>query len=164
MNAAPFSDLTRPIRVGVVGAGYFSQFHLQGWARCPQAAVVAICDADFARAQAAASLHNIAGCYQDAATMLASEDIDLVDVIVPPVHQVAVLRATLAKNIPTICQKPKCHSSCTKTSVSCRGFGKPSASLKRGSLGRRTAFCFASVPVTGKAQRLTWAGSPIFAK
>jgi D-apiose dehydrogenase len=106
MNAAPFSDFTRPIRVGVIGAGYFSQFHLRGWARCPQAIVVAICDADFARAQAAANLHNITGCYQDVATMLASHDIDLVDVIVPPTHQGEVLRTTIAKNIPTICQKP----------------------------------------------------------
>jgi D-apiose dehydrogenase len=106
MNAAPFSERTRPIRIGVVGAGYFSQFHLRGWASCSQAQVVAICDADFERARAAAKTHGIARHYQDVETMLAGEELDLIDVIVPPAHQAVVLRATIGKSIPTICQKP----------------------------------------------------------
>ena len=37
---------TSPLRVAVVGLGYFSQFHLRAWQRIGEAALVAVCDRD----------------------------------------------------------------------------------------------------------------------
>ena len=36
------------IKVAVVGTGYFSQYHLDGWARLPEAKLVAVCSLDAA--------------------------------------------------------------------------------------------------------------------
>ena len=33
-----------------IGAGYFSQFHLEAWSRIPEVAITAICDLDRPRA------------------------------------------------------------------------------------------------------------------
>ena len=35
-----------PRRVAVVGAGFFSQFHLEGWAQLDGVQVVGLCDPD----------------------------------------------------------------------------------------------------------------------
>ncbi|MBI2477564.1 MAG: Gfo/Idh/MocA family oxidoreductase, partial [Planctomycetia bacterium] len=37
-----------------IGAGYFSQFHFDAWQRIPEVELLAICDADASRAEAAA--------------------------------------------------------------------------------------------------------------
>ncbi|MEM9788080.1 MAG: Gfo/Idh/MocA family oxidoreductase, partial [Pseudomonadota bacterium] len=40
------------LRVGCVGAGYFSQFHINSWQRIPDAKLVAVCDRDLDKARA----------------------------------------------------------------------------------------------------------------
>lgn len=53
------------LRIGFVGAGAISQYHLVGWSETPDAQVVAICDIDEARARAKAQAFNVATVYSD---------------------------------------------------------------------------------------------------
>ncbi|MBE9640718.1 Gfo/Idh/MocA family oxidoreductase [Salipiger pacificus] len=94
-----------PLRVACLGAGYFSRFHYDSWARMPAAAVVAACDTDIDRARATG--HR---AYDDLATMLRAERPDLLDIIVPPAAHATALRTAIAHGVSwIICQKPFCR-------------------------------------------------------
>lgn len=95
-----------PWRIAVVGAGFFSQFHLEGWAQIPGVEVVGLCDFDVAKANALAQKFGIIKVYDNLTTMLDEAAPDLVDVVTPPVSQAAILNALYARGLPIICQKP----------------------------------------------------------
>ena len=54
-------------RVGLIGAGMISPYHLTGWSRLERAKVVAICDPDRARAEERAKAFGMPAVYTDAA-------------------------------------------------------------------------------------------------
>src|SRR5215207_9439906 len=89
-----------------VGAGYFSQFHYEAWARLPGAEIVAVCDPDGARAAAACLAHVIPRHYADHHRMFATECPDFVDVIAPPATHAEIMQAAAERGIHVICQKP----------------------------------------------------------
>ena len=89
-----------------IGAGYFSQFHYDGWSRIPSVQIIALCDTDRSRAESVARQHNIPSVYTDYQKMLAKERPDFVDVITPPDTHQAVCQAAFDLGIPVICQKP----------------------------------------------------------
>ncbi|WP_420394539.1 Gfo/Idh/MocA family protein [Acuticoccus sp.] len=97
------------LTVALIGAGYFARFHREAWTREPRARLVAICDTDAARAQAAADEVG-ATAYTDAASMLAAEQPDLVDIATPPHTHRDLVGLTVSHGIPTICQKAFCRS------------------------------------------------------
>jgi D-apiose dehydrogenase len=95
-------------RVALIGAGYFAQFHLQAWQRLAQEGqcdLVAVCDSDIKKSLQAASRSD-ALPYIDAAQLIHEQTLDLVDIATPPASHAALLALTLARNLPTICQKP----------------------------------------------------------
>ncbi|MEL6205043.1 MAG: Gfo/Idh/MocA family oxidoreductase [Pseudomonadota bacterium] len=93
------------LRVGVVGAGYFSQFHLGSWGRIAEADLVGICDADLAKAEAFG-----APAFSDLSEMLTTAKPDLLDIVVPPVAHAACIRAAITAGVQwIICQKPFCR-------------------------------------------------------
>ena len=106
MTALRASGLTAPRRVAVVGAGFFSQFHLEGWRQLPGVELVGLCDADAARAQALALRFGIARVFTEVAHMLEATRPDLVDVVTPPASHAEVLGTVLEQKLPVICQKP----------------------------------------------------------
>lgn len=89
-----------------VGAGYFSQFHYEAWRRVAGAQVVAIADADAARAEAAAGGHGVGRAYADYRAMFERERPDFVDVITPPATHHEVCLAAAEAGAHVICQKP----------------------------------------------------------
>ncbi len=94
-----------PLRVACIGAGYFSQFHYGSWARMERVNMVGACDRDPARA-AATGLPP----YSDLSTMLAEQQPDLLDVILPPDGHVDTIRTALAMGVKQIiCQKAFCR-------------------------------------------------------
>lgn len=94
------------LKVAGVGAGYFSRFHYDSWARMDRARCVAVCDTDLAKAQ---SVH--ARAYDDLAIMLSEQQPDILDVILPPAGQTDAIRAALQTGTKwIICQKPFCMS------------------------------------------------------
>ncbi|MCP4379853.1 MAG: Gfo/Idh/MocA family oxidoreductase [Hyphomicrobiales bacterium] len=99
----------RPLRVAVVGAGYFSQFHLSAWEEMPEVSLVAVCDLDPVRLAAATDGRSARG-YDDLAILLANESPDIVDIVAPPVAHAGLIRASLHPGRTIICQKPFCLS------------------------------------------------------
>jgi predicted dehydrogenase len=51
---------SRPLRIGMIGAGMVTQHHLAAWSEIPDAEVVAIADPDRSRAEARAQAFDIA--------------------------------------------------------------------------------------------------------
>ncbi|UWQ17192.1 Gfo/Idh/MocA family protein [Jannaschia sp. M317] len=92
--------MSKPLRVGLLGLGYFAQFHRDAWNRIDGAALVAVADADPGKA---ADHRDLAG--------LLSEGLDILDIATPPPTHVAAIRAALP-HAPRaiICQKPFCTS------------------------------------------------------
>jgi predicted dehydrogenase len=94
------------LRVGLIGAGMISPYHLRAWSRLPQVKIVAVCDPDRARADARAKEFGVPAVYDDAASMLAEEGLDAVDIASPrEVHAEHVLLAA-ARGLAVLCQKP----------------------------------------------------------
>ena len=76
-------------RVAVVGAGFFSQFHLDGWRQIPGIEIVGLCDPDLTKAQALANRFSVQKVYDSLETMLTQACPDLVDVVTPASSQSA---------------------------------------------------------------------------
>lgn len=95
-----------PIRVGCVGAGYFSQFHYASWARMDAVKVVGSADLNVEAARATG-----VPAFSDAAEMIAASQPDILDIILPPPGHAETIRKGIAAGIKTIiCQKPFCRS------------------------------------------------------
>ncbi|MBB4017503.1 putative dehydrogenase [Chelatococcus caeni] len=98
------------LRVATIGAGYFSQFHHDAWARMDDVEIVAICDRDIDKAAAFAQRFAIPGVYADAARMLDEVAPDLLDIIAPPASHRELVGLAAERGIPAICQKAFCRS------------------------------------------------------
>ncbi len=98
--------MSEPVRVALIGTGYFARFHLDAWLRLPGAELAGICDLDPQRLREAAALAPQAKPYADAAAMLDELALDLVDVATPPATHLELVRLSAARSLATICQKP----------------------------------------------------------
>jgi len=94
------------LRVLGVGAGYFSQFQYLGWRNIAEVEVVGIVNRDQAKARAMAQRFGIADVHGDLDAALDAARPDLVDVITSPETHRAYVAKSVARGIPTICQKP----------------------------------------------------------
>jgi predicted dehydrogenase len=93
------------LRVAGAGAGYFSQFHLEGWRDIPGVEYVALCDPDEAKARALAQRFAIPRVFASAAEMLDAVRPDLFDIATPPATHAALVGEAATRRIATICQK-----------------------------------------------------------
>src|SRR5207249_3806267 len=90
-----------PLRGGIVGCGFFAQFHIEGWRRMPDVELAAAADPDLARARKAAP-----HAYATAEAMLDGERLDFVDIATRPDSHAALVRLAASRKVPVICQKP----------------------------------------------------------
>lgn len=94
------------LRVACVGAGYFSQFHFDGWRRIEGAKLVGVTNRDRSKAEASG-----APVYDTLDTMLAGAVPDILDIIISPEGHAEAIRAALQHPLKAIiCQKPFCTS------------------------------------------------------
>ena len=93
------------LRVAVIGAGYFSQFHVEAWCNMGAVAEVYLCDSDCARARALGDRFGLTDIHTDAAGMLARIDADLLDIVTPPATQLDLVRLGCRHGLPMVCQK-----------------------------------------------------------
>jgi predicted dehydrogenase len=98
--------MTQALRVAVAGAGYFSQFHYDGWSRLDGVELAASCDRDAVKAQAMADRFGIPRAFQDVEAMLDAVEPDLLDIVTPPTTHLELVQAAARRGIPMICQKP----------------------------------------------------------
>src|SRR5262245_32943374 len=94
--------------LAVVGCGFFAQNHLHAWKdlTAKGAEVVAVCDIDPAKAQAAAKAFNIAHWYVDAETLFREQKLDLVDIVTRVETHRDVVGLAIRHKVPAIVQKP----------------------------------------------------------
>lgn len=97
----------KPLRVGLIGAGWVTQHHLAGWQHhAARARVVAITDPNAAQAQARASAFGIDQVFESAEQMLAQDHLDAIDIAAPREHHAALVRLAAHHGLPVLCQKP----------------------------------------------------------
>lgn len=95
-----------PFRGGVIGCGFFAANQLHAWSEIEGVEIVAVCDRDRGKAEAAAARHGIAAIHDDAEAMLRSEALDFVDVVTTVESHRPLVEAAARHRLPVICQKP----------------------------------------------------------
>lgn len=95
------------LRIGLIGAGWVAAHHLAGWRReAARATVVAIADPSHARARARADEFAVGAVHADAASLLAAESVDAIDIVAPRESHVALVRLAAGRGVHVMCQKP----------------------------------------------------------
>ena len=100
------------LRVAIVGAGYFGQFHYDAWSRMPEVEIAAIVVRNPDSAAETALRWGGAGVplpvFTDAAAMMDTIRPDIVDVTAPPEAHLDTIRAVAPHAPWIVCQKPFC--------------------------------------------------------
>ncbi|MEM9885742.1 MAG: Gfo/Idh/MocA family oxidoreductase [Bacteroidota bacterium] len=96
----------RKIRLACIGAGYFSQFHVEAWQRIAEVELVAICDQQIEKAKVLAQQFQVEKIYKEVSELLDQEDLEVVDIITPPETHYSLCLQAAEKGIHIICQKP----------------------------------------------------------
>lgn len=93
------------LRVACLGAGYFSQFHIDGWRRIEDATLIGVADTSIAKAEATGE-----PAFDSLDDLLATKP-DILDIILPPPGHAEAIRKAIAAGVrAVICQKPFCTS------------------------------------------------------
>ncbi len=98
------------VSVGVVGAGYISDYHLAALRTVPGAEVRAVCDLKRSAAERFAAAHGIPKAYADLDEMLRAERLDVVHVLTPPQAHVGPAKACLDAGVDVLLEKPFAHT------------------------------------------------------
>lgn len=108
MSEANRSERKRgaPLKGALIGCGFFARNHLHAWQGIEGAEIVALCDADAGRLQAAGRDFGIERLYGDAAMLLNSERLDFVDIATTAPSHRALVEMAAAAGVAAICQKP----------------------------------------------------------
>ena len=96
------------LRVGIIGLGFISKMHLEGYAKRPEVEVVAFCDIIEERAQTAAQKYGAAGArvYTDYKQMITSERLDAVSVCTENNMHAEITIHALNSGLHVFCEKP----------------------------------------------------------
>jgi len=96
--------------IGVVGAGRWANWaHLPGWVRDPRCDLVAVCDMDLDRAQAAKDKFGAKIATADYTELLARDDIQVIDVVTRDAQHFEINMAALEAGKHVLSEKPVAH-------------------------------------------------------
>jgi len=98
------------MRVGIIGAGFWTRFQIAGWLELPNVEIVSIANRTVEKAQRLADQFGIRMVYGDASEMLAAEDLDCVDIITGVEGHATAVRMAADRGVAVICQKPMATS------------------------------------------------------
>ena len=98
--------MSQPLRAGLVGAGYISEYHVAALKPLAGVELVGICDLDQARAKAIAERLGIPGAYGSLKEMAAAAKLDVIHVLTPPAYHAAVTLEALALGLHVFVEKP----------------------------------------------------------
>jgi predicted dehydrogenase len=118
-----------PLRVALVGAGFWSRYQLAAWGELPGLSCVAVCDRDRAKAESLAAAGGLIKCYTDASEMLERERPDVLDIVTDPAAHGPLVRLAAGRKVAVICQKPMAKElgECEELVALCRSLGVPFA-------------------------------------
>ncbi len=94
------------LRGAVIGCGFFSLNHLNAWGAIEGVRIVALCDRDRARLDAAGERFSVRALYEDAEAMLTAQRPDFVDVVTTVPSHRALVELAARHRVAAICQKP----------------------------------------------------------
>lgn len=96
----------KPLRVGMIGCGFFAENHLAAWQHIKDVTLAAVCDIDVAKARAAALRHGAKQIYTSAAELMDSGEVDFVDIATTMPSHVELVGLAVERRLPAIVQKP----------------------------------------------------------
>lgn len=96
------------MRGALIGCGFFAQNHLNAWRemRADGIELVAVCDSDLPRAQAAAGAFGIPRSYHYVSELLEKEKLDFVDIATQMASHQQLVALAAARGVAVIVQKP----------------------------------------------------------
>src|SRR5437588_11728159 len=101
------------LRVGVIGAGHIGHVHLEAYVACKDVLVVAVCDQQRDRAEAAAA-HFGGRAFDSVSAMLAEEPLDSVSICTAGIengsHHFEPVMQCLDAGVHVLCEKPLSNS------------------------------------------------------
>lgn len=98
---------TDRVRVGVIGTGGQATYvHLDGYVRCPQASVVALCDTNTDVLAQRAEAYGVSKTFADYRELLALSDVDAVSICTPNVYHKEIALAAARHGKHVLCEKP----------------------------------------------------------
>ena len=99
--------MTMKARIAVIGAGWWSTYtHIPALLANPSAELVALCDANDQRLQAAAQAYGIERTYADHRAMLANEELDGIVIATPHATHYQLAKDSLARGLHVLVEKP----------------------------------------------------------
>jgi predicted dehydrogenase len=101
----PNAAASTRFRVGLVGAGYISEFHVSALRRVPNVSIVGITDVDASRSRAAVERFGLPASFPSVKAMVAA-GVDVVHVLTPPAHHAAVAVEALELGCHVLVEKP----------------------------------------------------------
>ena len=100
-------DGKRPLRVGIAGAGWVTQYHLPAWrAQAARAEVVAIADPVAPSLAARQEQFGLRAGFDDARSMIEQAGLDIIDICTPAGMHAPLARLAAGRGIAVLCQKP----------------------------------------------------------
>lgn len=94
------------LKVAVVGAGYFSQFHYDAWRRLPGVDLTALADSNAEAARATAERFAVPQTFESLDALLLEVEPDILDIVTPPQTHRALVAAACRRARLVVCQKP----------------------------------------------------------
>ena len=117
----------KPLRVAVIGCGFWAKYQIAGWREVAGAEVVALYNRTRIKAEKLGAELGIAAIYDDAEELLRREAVDVVDVITDVETHARFVHLAASKRVPVICQKPLAPSLEIAVGIvqACRNAGVP---------------------------------------
>jgi predicted dehydrogenase len=95
-----------PLRGGLIGCGFVSRHHLEGWKRIGRANLVALCDRDPARLEQVAPFWPDAARFTDAERLFEQVPLGFVEICTGPEAHRALVEMAARRGVHVLCQKP----------------------------------------------------------
>ena len=96
----------RVYKVGILGAGFIADFHLDALQRIPGIRVMAVCDTDTGRAESLRRRWGVPEAHHSLDQMLAGGVVDVVHILVPPPYHFATATRCLEAGCDVFVEKP----------------------------------------------------------
>lgn len=94
------------LKGALIGCGFFAQNHMHAWSGIDGVEIVALCDCDPICLNSTAAAFNVEATYSDVAEMIASEELDFVDIATTVSSHRPLVELCAAAHLNIICQKP----------------------------------------------------------
>ncbi len=127
MTAVKMAVEKKPLRVAVIGCGFWARYQIAGWREVTGVEVMALYNRTRSKAEKLGAELGIAAIYDDAEELLRLEKVDVLDVITDVATHAKFVHLAAAKGVAFICQKPLAPSYeiAKEMLAACRGAGVP---------------------------------------